>query len=358
MNDKQKNWNMRRWTLALASLVALISGCAVSYRVTPIDAPPATVRYDHGAPTTSLEQRNGGVQVTPMQFDQDGRMVFGVAVFNKSDRPANFGTENIQTHSQDNKTLRIYTVDDLIREARNKAIAASVAIALLGVAAAAASQAAAHQTYHSTLYTPHGVYRYKASYYDGAQAAAGTAASIGGATAGIYAVHQSLDAAIAGIGESVLQTTTVDPGESIAGRVLVQRTRSGDSPQEVAMFVNWNDEMYPFRFQVARTDGRGPHSPAPVIAVATPEPAAQPEPAVSDAAPIRSPSSPEKRASPPPAVAAAAPAPIAALPRAPQKPQPPRVEPAAMPVPAITHHEETDDEYNARIWKEQNAFAH
>ncbi|MFN2377059.1 MAG: hypothetical protein ABR538_11010 [Candidatus Binatia bacterium] len=256
--------------LSIAAVATNFVGCATTYRVLPIASPPASVRYDRGAPTTSLEQRGGAVQVTPMPMTSDGKLVFGVAAYNAGEVPANIGIENIQARSSEDKRLRIFTADDLVREARNKAIAASVAIALIGAAGAAASHAAAHQTYNSSFYTPRGAYHYRATYFNSAQAAAGTAASIGGATAGIYAVNRSLDAAIAGIGESVLQTTTVDPGETIGARVLMQRPRGGGYPQEIAMSVQWNGEHYPFRFQVLKSGDRSPASRPPLDEVASP----------------------------------------------------------------------------------------
>jgi len=334
---------MKCRVLAIASLAVMTSGCATTYRITPIENPPATVRYDRGAPTTSLEQRNGGVQVTPMSFDADGRMVFGVAAYNGANAPANFGVENIETRSPDNKRLRVFTVDDLVRDARNKAIAASVALALLGVAGAVASQAAAHQTYQSTFYTPRGTYRYKASYYDGAQAMAGTAASIGGATAGIYAVRRTLDATIAGIGESVLQTSTVDPGESVGGRVLVQRSRSS-YPQTVTMLVRWNGEEYPFRFQVTKSNGNNPPAPRPAVAS---EDAVATVPQAEQAAPVSSTSA--TNAEPTtlltPIATTAMPAPAARR---------------ATPPPAVVQADhatvESDEEYNDRIRREQASF--
>jgi hypothetical protein len=268
--------DMRTWSRTVfCAAVAFCEGCASTYRVIPVDSPPATVRYEQGVPTTNLAQRFGAVQVTPMQFEK-GRLVFGVAAYNRSDIPVNFGVENIKAGRGD-RTLRIYTIDDLIREARNEAIAASVALALLGAAAAAASEAAAHQTYKSTFVTPSGgVYRYKASYYDRGQAVAGAAASIGAAGAGIYAVNRNLDAAIAGMGNSMLQTTTIDPGETIGGRVIVQAP-GGSWPREVAMLVSWNGENYPFRFLVTKNGETGAQSPAANASPApsTPPPAAE-----------------------------------------------------------------------------------
>lgn len=350
---------MKTHVLAIASVATMLSGCAVTYRVTPVETPLTTVRYDHGAPTTSLEQRNGAVQVTPMQFDPDGKLVFAVAAYNNAGTPTNFGTENIETSAQDRR-LHIYTVDDLVREARNKAIAASVALAMLGVAGAAVSQAAAHQTYHSSFHTPYGAYHYKATYYDGAQAAAGTAASIAGASAGIYAVNRSLDAAIAGIGQTVLQTTTVDPGETVAGRVLVQRSR-GKYPQEIAMLVHWNKEDYPFRFQVTKSDGRNSSAGPPLnSAASSPAPSQQQNPSTPTAA-SPAPAPPRQQIARPfapdsPRQQAAHSSVAASPPIAANKAQAATGKTTASAAPGRSGTYEDDDAYNERMWKEQAKF--
>ena len=241
---------MKLRTLVLvAAGTAALQGCAVTYRITPIESPPATVRYDRGSGTANLVQRYGGVQVTPMGID-NGKLIFGVAVANSSDRPANFGVENIEMLSPDNKLLHVYSADDLVREERNKATAESIAIAAAGVAGTAASIAASDQHYHETYHTPHGTYRYSEHYHDPGVAVAGSALSLGAAGAGIYAVQRSLDTTIAGIGNSVLQTTTVDPGRSIGGRVFIRKPLNREYPQTVTMRVSWNGENYEFRFQI------------------------------------------------------------------------------------------------------------
>ncbi|HEY2773705.1 MAG TPA: hypothetical protein VGK20_06610 [Candidatus Binatia bacterium] len=229
----------------------LLSGCAVTYHVAPLESPPATVRYDHGAGTISLVQHNGALQMTPFGVE-NGKLVFGVAAFNNSAHPANFGVENIHVVTGENKGLRVFTADDLAREARNKATAESVGLAVVGAAGVAASIAASDQSYHGTYHTPHGSYRYHEHYEDPGVAIAGSALSAGAAGAGIYAVQRSLDATLAGIGQTILQTTTLDPGRSVGGRVVIAKSQSNYYPQDVTVIVDWNGEQYAFPFRVEK----------------------------------------------------------------------------------------------------------
>lgn len=112
---------MRHLVLGVALAIGMIAGCATTYRITPLDSPPATVRYDQGRPTTNLVQRYGAIQVTPLGLDEKGRLAFAVAAYNHAAVGANFGVENIQALSEDNKPLRVFTVDELIRQAKNEA---------------------------------------------------------------------------------------------------------------------------------------------------------------------------------------------------------------------------------------------
>jgi len=62
-----------------------------------------------------------------------------------------------------------------------------------------------------------------------------------------------------------VQTTTVDPGGSYAGKIVVEKIKDRTLPQRVTITVNWNGEQYPFAFRLAK-----PGTPAPVFADAAP----------------------------------------------------------------------------------------
>ena len=70
------------------------------WTVQPLQVGAETVRYEKGVPTLDLELADGVVQVTPLSLDH-GSLSFGVAVYNDSRRPANFGIEHVAfTHGE------------------------------------------------------------------------------------------------------------------------------------------------------------------------------------------------------------------------------------------------------------------
>jgi hypothetical protein len=244
-----------------ASYVALISVATPSFAkdkwiVQPIQGGQETVRYQKGVPTVDLELKNGVVQVTPLPLDH-GSLSFGIAVYNDAKQPANMGIENI-SFQIGSTAVAVFKKDDLERKAKNRAMWASIALAAAGgIAAAAAANQRDH--YRSTLVTPRGTYR---SYWS-APSAAGqiqSAALVAGTGVGIAAINNQLDNTLVALSDEVIQLTTVDPGESYAGRIVVAKIKPKTLPTEVRLTITWNGEAYPFTFQIAK-----PGTPAPVF---------------------------------------------------------------------------------------------
>lgn len=73
--------------------------------------------------------------------------------------------------------------------------------------------------------------------------------------------------------ETVIQTTPLDPGQSYAGKIVLQKVTSTKRPERVSIVVNWNGEQYPFAFQLAK-----PGTPSPAFTAIAPA-AARPLPA-------------------------------------------------------------------------------
>jgi hypothetical protein len=236
---------------AISAALVSVSTPAVAepnWLVQPIQVGPETVRYQQGVPTLDLEMNDGVAQVTPLAFDH-GSLVFSVAVYNDSERPANFGIENA-TVLHENRPIGIFTKDDLVKKAKNRAMWTQIGLGVLGglAAGAAASQ---RDYYSSTWMTPRGTYR---SWFD-APSAAGqfeAAAITAGTVYGIAAVQNQLDRTVAMLGNSVVQLTTIDPGESYAGKIVLAKIAPKSFPSRVNLTINWNGEAYPFTFQVAK----------------------------------------------------------------------------------------------------------
>ena len=211
-------------------------------------------RFIKGVPTLDLPLQNGAVQVRPLGFDHNDT-VFAVAVYNAATEPANIALEDMHA-TVDGTPVRIWTGQDLARQAKNRAMWAQIGIAFLaGVGGAVA--ASQRSTYHSTYATPHGVYTFSGSYPSIAGQLQANAIAANGAFA-MASIQQRLDFALANIDNNVVARTTVDPGMSYGAIVVVDKLDYGRAPFELHLTVDWNGERYPFAFLLTKTGQAAP----------------------------------------------------------------------------------------------------
>ena len=116
----------------------------------------------------------------------------------------------------------------------------------LGAAAAASSR----DTYQATTFTPHGTYStFISAPSIGGQIAAANMSNDGAfAVAGIQA---RLDATRDALANEIVQTTTVMPKDSYAGRFVMDKFK-GDLPQDVHLVMTFGGKQYPFDFRVSK----------------------------------------------------------------------------------------------------------
>lgn len=244
---------MRSLALGLCaiSLVATAAKAGKPFDVHGLIIGNEGARYVKGVPTLDLQQRLGAVQLRSFGF-HNKRPVFAIAFYNAGQEPVNVGPENIHVTSN-GQPLTVFSVEELQRQEKNNAFWTTFALAMAGGvgAAAAASQ---RNTYSSTLATPYGTYRYHASYpslYGQLQAN-----QISRDTAwGMAAIQHQLDATLDRLDNHVVQRTTIDPGQSYAGRIVLDKLKKGDPPFDLRFDVDWNGERYSFAY-VLQKPGR------------------------------------------------------------------------------------------------------
>jgi hypothetical protein len=194
----------------------------------------------------------GAVQITPLGINADSRLGFAVAVFNKGTQPADFGVENLAVVQQDGTADKIMTSVELQHEAEVKAAWAQVAVAVIGGLASYEAGRHSYSITNAVVRTPYGSASIHARTYDAA-AAYQAGHDIGVATGmNIASIQGSLDHTLQSIGQNVLQTTTVDPGDSTAGIAVIDALSSSSYPQDIVLHVNWNGEDHVFHFTVAK----------------------------------------------------------------------------------------------------------
>ncbi|MDP5279938.1 hypothetical protein Q9Q95_13465 [Sphingomonas sp. DG1-23] len=274
--------DMLRATLVAALLCAVPTTAFAGDKlvVQPVQVGPEQVRYNRGDAMVTLDTPTGSVQIQPLPFDHGG-MAFGIAVFNAGAGATNFDISNV-TITVDGAPVQIYSRHDLEKKAKNRAMWKGI---LVGLAGGLSAVAAANQrdTYTATTYGRYGTYRTVIDTPSSAgqvQAAAITA----GTAYGLVTIRNQLDQTLAMLGEQTVQLTTIDPGDSYAGRLVLAKVKFNKKAVPVVrMNVNLGGVDYPFGFRVVRNG-----TPAPVfVPVAAPAvPAAEPTASVATPGPV------------------------------------------------------------------------
>lgn len=262
---------MRKFVAAILLLVTPVSAIAGGPTIYPVQLGKEDVRFRNGVATVSLQELDGGVQITPLPMDH-GELAFGVAVFNGTNSSANIDVSNFRVEAG-GQAVRVLTAQELIKKAQSRAAWAAFAVALAGGISAAA-ESSRRNTYTSTVYTPRGTYRLVTT----APSAAGqlnATAIAAGTGVSLALIKGGLDQAIDRIGDTTLQLTTVDPGETYAGRIVLSRIKNLAPPMHVRLILNWAGREYVFEFELAK---KGTAAPAyrPITYNDQPQPAMVP----------------------------------------------------------------------------------
>ncbi|MEI6082485.1 MAG: hypothetical protein WCR44_08700 [Verrucomicrobiota bacterium] len=214
-------------SIAIASLA--ISACS-SIQVTPQSG--QKVIYDHGNALVVGVKKNGdnaGVGMQGLGEYGGGRVAFGLLYHNKTKSTCDFSLANISATNAKGQKLRIYTGEELEREARTRA---AIAAACIAMGQGAQSFAAAQPTYTSASggyngYTPNGsysgTYYGSATTYNPAQQVAANQAIQANTTSQINSVANGLNQVLGSISQ-VLARTTVPPDQYLQGMVIVKKS--------------------------------------------------------------------------------------------------------------------------------------
>lgn len=208
-------------------------------------------RYVKGVPTLDLQQQRGAIELRSLGF-YNNRPMFAIALYNAGPEPVNIALEDIHVTSNGDP-LTVFPVEELERQAKHKAWWSQFAIAMLGGVSAGL---AASQRDHSygTITGPYGTYTIHTSYPSLAGQLQADRISLDTAWS-IAAIQYQLDRTIELINDHVVQRTTVDPGSSYGGLIILDKLKKGDPPFELHLDVDWNGERYPFAY-VMQKPGR------------------------------------------------------------------------------------------------------
>lgn len=241
----------------------ILAACSTEYSVTPLAQDGQQIRYTQGRATAYSEKNAGALQVTPLGLNDGMRPSFQIAAFNKSHGPSNFGVENVSLELADGSADKVFTSSELQHEAKVNAEWAEAATILAGGLAAGAAQANAYSTTSGSVSSSYGSASFYARTYDPTAAYLGTASAAAATGYGLQRIESALDATLANYRNNILQTTTLDSGQSYGGVVVADKLSSSKFPENIVLRVKWNGDDYDFHFLV--TEG-----PPPPQAVAPP----------------------------------------------------------------------------------------
>jgi len=236
-----------QFALAGALLVGFASpGIAASkIKAVPVTAEGQTVRYEKGLATIEDDLPLAGVRVMPLAELDHGSMQFKIAVYNKSQAPFNFGVENVSAE-HNKQALAVFSVEELEKKAKSRAMWSQIGYAMLAGAATAAQNN--NTTY--TTYTPRGgVYRTVVNRSGLSTGQVATVAAGGGA---IALSQIGLQKTLESLNDEILQTTTVDPDSGYGGKIIVAKMKGMKAGDVVAVTVMTGTEKHVFQFTVSQ----------------------------------------------------------------------------------------------------------
>ncbi len=219
-------------------------------------------RMDAGVEAIDSAFRNSSVRVLEDENKVKKRGNFSISIFNASNYPANFGTENITIVFGAGQPVAVVTYEKLVKEEKNRQMWASIAA---GLSAAGNSMAASQAGYSS------GVASYSGSTYGryGTYNTSGTATYSGYNGAAAYAAQANANAQNEAMFDRLaatsaanlqalkanLRTTTLDPGRGFGGLVtfeLPPQARKLKAPVAVRIIVEFAGDRHEFTGQLVR----------------------------------------------------------------------------------------------------------
>ena len=243
---------MKNITVCAVSAL-MLSACATTYAVTPVAAPSQDVKYDNGSALVMSKKDHGAVRVSPTATSFEKRIGLGVVAFNDGTQAANLGAENVRAFTAAGAPVRVFTYEQLVKEAKTAAAWQAVAVALAaGANAYAAAQPTTYNTYGSA-YGSRGYVNYQASttVYNSANAAIANQINQAQTSRSMDQISASLDATLTSLGTSMLRTTTIEPGNAFGGQVVIEKPKfAKGEAQTLRVVVTFAGEDHEFSFAI------------------------------------------------------------------------------------------------------------
>ena len=264
---------MKNYSLAVLSVAAALAGCATEVRVDPVVLDNQEQIYRDGVPAI-ISRKGLVVMAAPVTVVREGKdkPKFIVSVANTSQTKFDLDTANFSA-SVDGKDLKVYTHQEVASDIKSKQAWAAFAVAMGGAMQAASAQRAASTAYNSGNYNTSTQGSFNAygsnsntfgnynsntngtysgwTYNPAAGQAAASAVNVQ-TNSNIASLQQQGKAALDEASQTMLKMTTVTPGSSHGGQIVLA---TFDVPETGAMLdlkVLVSGEEHLFRFKNQR----------------------------------------------------------------------------------------------------------
>lgn len=259
---------MNRSGLLLAALLATVSGgCATTYSLSAMPRQEQEVAYHMGVPALRSIKPASVVEVIPRAATFEGRSEVFIVAYNDSGEPHTLGTENISA-LRDGGAHRIFTFAELQRQAEREAAWQQFAVALSAAAQSISNAQAAYSTSYSNYSgysTATATSRYGTATATGSTFGASTTTTYNPAiTQRLEAENQArtqsqlsqiegqLGATVRDLQQNILRTTTIQPGMSFGGRVVLDTPQLDENEDEIELTVDFAGDQHVFLFSAAK----------------------------------------------------------------------------------------------------------
>jgi hypothetical protein len=214
-------------------------GCASTLRMQPVTQPEQSTIFQDGQ--EALMSSKSDILVTVRHkgtYQSDERLSFIVAVYNGTETPFDFSTENISV-TLNGRPLKVFTHEEIAKEMRREQVWLAIAA---GFSAASASYQAAMVPY---VPSSTGI---RGSTYNPSAAAQTQAFQQAQTTQRMENAINSLEAGLKELSNTILKKQTILPQSWYGGRVVVNKTPAPERENIILFEVKAGNENYFFKF--------------------------------------------------------------------------------------------------------------
>lgn len=249
--------------LFAAVSVVVLAACATPYQLSAVPGPGQELDYFKGQASLTSFGAASVVAISPSARSFEERAGFILTVVNEGDAPQLIDTPQIEVTSSAG-ALKVFSAAQLAKEARDAAAWQAVAVAMSSASQSYANSQAAYSTSYTTartntygnVYSPYGTTTYNSTgygsatttTYDPAITQALEAENRARTDAQMSAIKSQLQGSIADVENSVLQATTVHPGQAFTSKVVIGPVKLSKGENLVSVSVQFGADVHTFSF--------------------------------------------------------------------------------------------------------------